>query len=71
MAREIDFISIGYDKGEMDFSVNCSIADLTLKEFDELRIMTMVAIGQAENMWRRENKPECRTSIRKSPNKPK
>lgn len=48
-----DFITIGYHKGEMDFGVNGSIEDLTLKEFDELRIMTMVAIGQAESMWRR------------------
>ena len=57
---ENPIISIGRHKGEMDFGVNVSIGDLTLKEMDELRIMTMVAVGQAESMWRRyqEERPE-------------
>jgi len=58
-----NFIEVGYHKGEMDFGVNCSISDLSLKEFNELRIMTMVAIGQAENMWSRDQaNPSCNKS---------
>ena len=52
MKDELKFISIGYHKGEMDFGVNASIGDLSIEEFNQLRIMTIVAIGQAENMWR-------------------
>lgn len=63
MGEEIDLITIGYHKGEMDFGVNCSISDMTLEEFNELRIMTIVAIGQAESMWRRNNEPEASTEI--------
>ena len=48
---EKNIITVGYHKGEMDFGVNCSIDNLTLKQMNELRIMTMVAIGQAERMW--------------------
>lgn len=36
----------------MDFGVNASIKDLSLEQMNELRIMTIVAIGQAESMWR-------------------
>ncbi len=54
-----DIITVGYDKGEMDFGVLSSIADLSIEQMNELRIMTMVAIGQAESMWRnaRGNNP--------------
>lgn len=45
-------LSVGYHKGEMDFGVNASIKDLSLEQMNELRIMTIVAIGQAESMWR-------------------
>lgn len=50
--RQEQIITIGYHKGEMDFGINGSICELTLKQMDELRIMTIVAIGQAEQMWR-------------------
>lgn len=52
MPDELKYISIGPHKGEMDFGVNASIGDLTLEQMNDLRIMTIVAIGQAENMWR-------------------
>ena len=51
---EQNIITVGYHKGEMDFGVNCSIYSLTLEQMNELRIMTVVAIGQAEAMWHRE-----------------
>lgn len=52
---ETSLISVGYHKGEMDFGVNGDIRDLTHEQMNELRIMTMVAIGQAEEMWSRKN----------------
>lgn len=50
---EEHILSVGYHKSEMDFGVNCSIVDLSYEQMNELRIMTMVMIGQAESMWRR------------------
>lgn len=50
---ERNIISVGYHKGEMDFGVNSSICDLSLKQMNELRVMTIVAIGVAEGMWSR------------------
>lgn len=44
-------IEIGYYKGEMDFGIKGTVAELTLEEMNKLRIMTMVAIAQAENTW--------------------
>lgn len=60
MTKEQNIITVGFHKGEMDFGVNASIADLSLADMNQLRIMTMVAIGQAESMWRhaRESAPE-------------
>lgn len=46
-----NFISVGWHKGEMDFSVNCSIADLSYEQMKSLREMIVVGIGQAERMW--------------------
>ena len=50
-----EIITIGYHKGEMDFGVNGSVVDLSLEELNQLRIMTCVAIQQAQNMWSRGN----------------
>ena len=50
---EQNFLTVGYHKGEMDFGVNCSVADLTYEEMKKLREMTVVAIGQMEMMWSR------------------
>lgn len=51
---ENNFLTVGYHKGEMDFGVNTSIQDLTFEQMKDFREMTIVAIGQAENMWRNE-----------------
>jgi hypothetical protein len=48
------YISIGYKKGEMDFSISCSVCDLSLAEMNRLRQIIIVAIGTMEDMWRRE-----------------
>ena len=46
-----NILSVGYHKGEMDFGVNASIADLSYEEMARFREMIVVAIGQAERMW--------------------
>lgn len=50
-----NLISIGYEKGEMDFSISGLVGELSLEEMGKLREMTMVAIGIAEDMFRRGN----------------
>lgn len=52
---ENNILTVGYHKGEMDFGVNCSISDLNQEQMNEFRAMCMVAIGQAESMWRNSN----------------
>ncbi len=54
-----NILTVGYHKGEMDFGVNASISELTYEQMTEFRAMCMVAIGQAESMWRtaREKSP--------------
>lgn len=47
-----NILTVGYHKGEMDFGVNGSIRDLTYPQMKEFREMCVVALGQAENMWR-------------------
>lgn len=50
-----DLITIGFDKyGDADFGVRGDLASLTLEEMQKLRAMIPVAIGIAEDMWRRE-----------------
>ena len=66
----MNYITISKEKGEMDFGVNCSIVDLTHDEFNELRIMTMVAIGQAERMYSNHNSPKAHEALTQ-PNNPK
>jgi len=56
MKKEIDLISIGYHKGEVDFSINCEITNLTLEELKDIREMIVVAIWQAEDMWHKNHK---------------
>lgn len=49
-----DIIRVGFDKnGEADFRICAVIGELTQKQMDELRVMTFVAIGTAEDMRRR------------------
>lgn len=48
-----NILSVGMNKGEWDFSVRATIQDLNHLEMDKFRAMLMVAIGTAEDMWRR------------------
>jgi hypothetical protein len=48
-----NILSVGMRKGEWDFSVRLTVQDLTPIEMNKFRSMTMVAIGIAEDMWRR------------------
>jgi hypothetical protein len=48
------YISVGYHKGEMDFSISGEVGDLDYSEMNDLRQMIVVAIGTMEDMWRRE-----------------
>ena len=52
MTNKEDILTVGENKGEMDFGVRSSIADLTYEEMQEFRATCMVAIGVAEDMWR-------------------
>ena len=46
-------ISIHKDKnGQWDYGISAAIAYLTVEEMNELRAMTMCAIGTAEEMFR-------------------
>lgn len=56
MKREQSLISVGYHKGEMDFGVSGLVGELSLEKMKELREMIVVAIGVAEDMWKR-NRP--------------
>ena len=53
--KENNLLTVGYHKGEMDFGINCSIDELTYEEMKNFREMVCVAIGQAEQMWRRKS----------------
>lgn len=48
------YFSVGYHKGEMDFSVAGTITELSFDEMNDLRAMLIVGIGTMEDMWRRE-----------------
>ena len=52
--KEQNLLTVGYHKGEMDFGVNCSIDELTYEQMKDFREMVCVAVGQAEQMWRRK-----------------
>lgn len=55
---EKPLIEIGYDRnGEMDFGVLGTVGELSHKQMKEFREMIVVAIGTAEDMWRR-NQPQ-------------
>ena len=47
-------IEVGYDKGELDFGVNCSIYEFDYEKMNALRSMLVVAIGVMEEGWCRE-----------------
>ena len=54
---EDNLITIGrdYKYGGFDFGVRGDIQDLTVEEMNQLRAMIVVAIGTAEDIWRRAN----------------
>lgn len=60
MADLEHLIQVGYYKGEMDFGVRSTVAELTYEQMNELRIMTIVAIGQMEAMWSRAQEEKDR-----------
>ena len=49
-----DLITVGYNKGEMDFGVNGLVGTLTYEQMRDLREMLVVAIGVAETTWKAE-----------------
>lgn len=61
---DINFLTVGYHKGEMDFGVNGSIRDLSYEEMKSFREMIVVAIGTAEDMWRREQENKSENKAR-------
>lgn len=46
-----NLLSVGPYKGEMDFSINSRITQLSREEMKDFREMVIVAIGVAEQMW--------------------
>ena len=52
--KDKNIITIGWHKGELDFGISGEILSLDLEQMNKLREMIVVAIGTAENMWRRE-----------------
>ena len=55
MSMDTPLLKVGWHKGEIDFEVSCSITDMDLEDFSTFREMLVVAIGTAEDMWRRAN----------------
>lgn len=50
-------LTVGWQKGEIDFGVRGDIMDLTFEQMQEFRAMIVAAIGTMEEMWR--NRPNC------------
>lgn len=48
-----NILTVGWYRGEVDFGVRATIQSLSQEEMDEFRAMCMVAIGTAEDMWRK------------------
>lgn len=46
------YFSVGLHKGEMDFGVSGTVADLSYEQMRQLREMIVVGIGTCESMWR-------------------
>ena len=57
--KDLNLLTVGYYKGEIDFSVNCYVQKMSMEELNELRTMVPVAIWALENMWRDANRPEA------------
>ncbi len=60
-----DLITIGFDKnGEADFGIRGHVADLSMKEMQQIRAIIPVAIGVFENMWRDARNSEMNIAAR-------
>jgi 3-oxoacyl-(acyl-carrier-protein) synthase len=57
--KDIDLLTVGYHKGEIDFSICGAVSDLSREELASFRNMIIVAIYQAEDMWRRNHQTEA------------
>jgi len=55
-------LTVGKKKGEMDFGIRATIQDLSYEEMNEFRAMLIVAIGTAEDMWRRAQQAKHQTA---------
>ena len=56
--KETPLFSIGFHKGEIDFSVFSSVRGLRYDQMKEVREMIVVGIGVMEGMWREANQPK-------------
>lgn len=54
-----NILSVGKNKGEMDFAISATISDLSQEQMAEFREMIVVAIGVAEQMWRSNRREDC------------
>lgn len=56
---ETNYITIHKDKkyGGFDFGISSAVKDLTVEEYNNLRLMLITAIGVMENMYRTANSP--------------
>jgi hypothetical protein len=54
MGVQTEIITIGFDKnGEAEFGVSALVGEVGFEKMNELRAMIPVAIGVAEDMWKR------------------
>lgn len=59
-----NILSVGKGNGEMDFEIASTITELSLEQMNEFRAMLSVAIGTAEQMWRRQQNENFLTQVR-------
>ena len=61
-------VSVGFDKnGEAEFAISMKLEELSLERMNELRTMLVVAIGTAEDIWRRQWHREIAKQQAKTP----
>ncbi|HEX9503593.1 MAG TPA: hypothetical protein VF974_04715 [Patescibacteria group bacterium] len=62
---EKSLITIGFDKnGEAEFGILMSLADLSREQLKELREIIVVAIYEAEDIWRRAHQDTSAKKVR-------
>lgn len=57
--KDNDILSVGFHKGEVDFGISARVSSLSHEKYNEIRTMTVVAIGIMEDMWRRSNQEQA------------